>query len=185
MTAPEPVRLWRPIDLAAVAIGNAAGLAVILAAWTGAGHEVVTDRQIGWVDLGIAGLVIIAMANAGWLLAGRRACWRLRHSLLPAERGLPWPASSFVGARAAALDTSPIQAAAGAAAHTPPNLVTSGAAAPAFVASRAMTWFHAPDCRMAAGKNLPAAGEAEHRAAGRRPCAVCLPSAATAEADHR
>ena len=163
MMSPEPGRLWRPIDLAAVAVGNAAGLAVILAAWTGAGHEVVTDRQIGWVDLGIAGLVIIAVANAGWLLAGRRACWRLRHSLLPAERGLPWP-------------VSPVVAASGTAMHTAPER---------FVASAAMTWFHAPDCRMAAGKNLPAGSEAEHRAAGRRPCAVCLPAAAAAEADQR
>src|SRR5258706_12078602 len=162
MTSPEPVRLWRPIDLASVTIGNATGLLVILAAWTGAGHEVVTDRQIGWVDLGIAGLVIIAVANAGWLLAGRRACWRLRHSLLPAERGLPWPASPAVAAPGAATPTTP-----------------------RFVASEAMTWFHAPDCRMAAGKNLPAASEAEHRAARRRPCAVCLPSAAAAEADQQ
>src|SRR6266850_4661245 len=107
MTSLEPVRLWRPVDLAAVAIGNAAGLAVILAAWAGAGHEVVTDRQIGWVDLGIAGLVIIAVANGGWLLAGRRACWRLRHSLLPAERGLPWPVSRVVAGAGAATLTTP------------------------------------------------------------------------------
>jgi hypothetical protein len=170
MTAPEPVRLWRPIDLAAVAIGNATGLVVILAAWAGAGHEVVTDRQIGWVDLGIAGLIIITVANTGWLLAGRRACWRLRHSLLPAERGLPWPASSPVVAPGGAPHTLPIGAAE-TAAHTTPR----------FVASAAMTWFHGPDCRMAAGKHLVTASEAEHRAAGRRPCAICLPNGGETE----
>jgi hypothetical protein len=171
MMSPEPVRLWRPIDLASVAIGNAAGLLVILAAWTGAGHEVVADHQIGWVDLGIAGLVIITVANAGWLLAGRRACWRLRHSLLPAERGLPWPTSPTAAAGGAARHAAPVDAPARGAPHPQ---------AP-FVASGAMTWFHAPDCRMAAGKDLFTAGEAEHRAAGRRPCAICLPSAAPAD----
>jgi hypothetical protein len=154
MTSPEPVRLWRPIDLAAVVIGNATGLVVILAAWTGAGHEVVTDRQIGWVNLGIAGLVIITVANTGWLLAGRRACWRLRHGLLPAERGLPWPGQ-------------------------PRAVAAPSAALARFVASEAMTWFHAPDCRMVAGKDLISGSEAEHSAVGRRPCAICLPEGKT------
>jgi hypothetical protein len=147
MTGPESVRLWRPVDLVAVGIGNATGLVVILAAWAGAGHEVVTGRQIGWVNLGIAGLVIITVANTLWLLAGRRACWRLRHQTLPAERGLPWPVETRAEPHAAAV-----------------RLVASGT----------MTWFHTTECRMAAGKDTRPATEAEHRAVGRRPCVICL-----------
>ena len=160
MTSPEPVRLWRPIDLAAVVIGNATGLVVILAARAGAGHEVVTDRQIGWVNLGIAGLLIITAANTAWLLAGRRACWRLRHGLLPAERGWPWPAAT----------AAPVVAGGIAAAPGRVQLL---------VASEAMTWFHSPGCRMVAGKDVAAGSEADHRAAGRRPCAICLPAGET------
>jgi hypothetical protein len=183
MMSPEPVRLWRPIDRAAVAIGNAAGLLVILAAGKGAGHEVLTDRQIGWVDLGIAGLIIIAVANAGWLLAGRRACWRLRHSLLPAERGLPWPPPAALDA---AAPSSSVAGPAGSASHAALASAAGSAASPSsFVASAAMTWFHSADCRMAAGKAVFPASEAEHRAAGRRPCAVCLPFPAAAEADQQ
>jgi hypothetical protein len=151
MTFPDPVRLWRPVDVVAVGLGNAAGLVVILAAWAGAGHEIVPDRQVGWVDLGIAGLLVITVADTLWLLAGRRACWRLRHALLPAERGLPWPG--------------------GAALSGPP----AAAAATALVASDTMTWYHAGHCAMVAGKPVAAASEAEHRSAGRRPCAACLP----------
>ena len=153
MNLAEPVRLWRPIDAVALALGNAAGLLVVLAAWAGASHEVVVDRQVGWVDLGIAGLLVIAVADTLWLLAARRACWRLRHALLPAAPGLPWPAAG------GHHPTAPVRAA-------------------LLVAGPAMTWYHAAGCRMVAGKAVSPAAEAEHRAAGRRPCAVCLPDGA-------
>jgi hypothetical protein len=144
--------LWRPVDRAAVALGNLAGLAAMLAAFAGASHEATPDRQIGWVDLGLAGLIVVAVANTAWLLAGRRACWRLRHAVLPAAPGAAWPAGNTA--------TRPV------------------AAAPAsglLVAAAAMTWYHAPNCPMVAGKDVAAYSEADHRNHGRRPCGVCLP----------
>jgi hypothetical protein len=146
MTGGDRAALWRPLDRVAVALGNFAGLAAVVAAYAGASHEAAADRQMGWVDLGIAGLLVVAVANTGWLLAGRRACWRLRHSLLPAAPGMAWPT-------AAAPDTAP------------PGV---------FVAGPAMTWYHWPDCRMVAGRDVAAATEAEHRAGGRRPCGICV-----------
>jgi hypothetical protein len=153
MTPADRTAPWRPIDRVAVVLGNLAGVAAILAAYAGGSHEATADRQVGWVNVGIAGLMIVAVANAGWLLAGRRACWRLRHNLLPAEPGAAaWPATGDVPAPARSLPRD------------------------TFLAAAAMTWYHAAECRMVAGKDVAPASEAEHRAAGRRPCAVCLPA---------
>jgi hypothetical protein len=152
MTSADRSAPWRPIDRVAVVLGNAAGVAAILAAYAGGSHEATADRQVGWVNVGIAGLLIVAVANAGWLLAGRRACWRLRHALLPAEPGAAWPAAG---------DASPLVTA-------PPGNI--------FVAAAAMTWYHAPGCPMVAGKETAPAPEHQHRAAGRRRCAICLPA---------
>ena len=149
---------WRPIDRVAVVLGNLAGVAAVVAAYAGGSHEATADRQVGWINVGIAGLIIVAVANAGWLLAGRRACWRLRHALLPTEAGATWPAVGNVPS---------------------PGQVLAG---DIFVAAAAMTWYHAPGCRMVAGKDVAPASEAEHRAAGRRPCAVCLPASAEGNA---
>lgn len=153
MTPADRTAPWRPIDRVAVVLGNLAGVAAILAAYVGGSHEATADRQVGWVNVGIAGLIIVAGANAGWLLAGRRACWHLRHALLPAEPGAPWPAAE---------------------ASLPAPLVP----ADRFVAAPVMTWYHATECPMVAGKEVATASEAAHRAAGRRACAVCLPASA-------
>jgi hypothetical protein len=160
--------LWRPLDRAAVALGNFAGLALVVAAYAGAGHEATADRQIGWVELGIAGLLVVAVANTGWLLAGRRACWRLRHSLLPAAPGMAWPSA------AAPDPATPGVALPGTVA--PGTAPRSAAAAGEFVAGAVMTWYHAPGCGMVAGRDVAVATEAEHRAQGRRPCGICLPA---------
>jgi hypothetical protein len=147
----DPAALWRPVDRLAVGLGNLAGALVMLAAYAGASHEAAADRQIGWVDLGIAGLLVVAVANTGWLLAGRRACWRLRHAVLPVEPGAAWPAAGTTAPPAAKACGLP-------------------------VAASAMTWYHSPACQMVAGKHVAASTEADHQAAGRRPCALCLPA---------
>jgi hypothetical protein len=151
MSTADRAAPWRPVDRLAVAHGNLAGGLTMLAAYAGTSHEATADRQIGWVNLGIAGLLVVAVANTGWLLAGRRACWWLRHDVLPAEPGAAWPA---------AVTTSP---AAGKASGLP-------------VAAPAMTWYHDPTCQMVAGKDVAPSTEEEHQGAGRRPCGLCLPA---------
>jgi hypothetical protein len=140
---------WRFGDVFGLALGNVTGLAAIVAAYIGASHEAVVREQVPWVNLGLVGLVLASAANGGWLLAGRRACGRLRYRLLPRETGAPWPGA--VSGQAPSGPTATL------------------------VASPAMTWYHRPDCQMVAGKNVSAAGRTEHEAAGRRPCGVCRP----------
>jgi hypothetical protein len=155
MSTADRAAPWRPVDRLAVTLGNLAGGLTMLAAYSGASHEATADTQIGWVNLGIAGLLVVAVANTGWLLAGRRACWRLRHDLLPAEPGAAWPAAGTT------------QPAVGIAPGLP-------------VAAPAMTWYHTPDCQMVAGKDVAPSTEADHEGAGRRPCGLCLPAQAQA-----
>ena len=145
---------WRRVDFVAMALGNAAGLFAVLAAYAGASHESSSSQQIGWLNLGAAGLIVVTAANAGWLLAGRRSCWRLRHALLPAVPHGEWPMGHFPGGQ------------------------TMQAGLP--VAAPAMTWYHSPSCRMVAGKAVAQATEVEHQAAGRRPCGLCLPAVSEA-----
>ena len=167
MTSGDRDALWRPADRVAVGLGNVAGAAVMMAAYAGASHQAIADRQIGWVNLGIAGLLVVTVANTGWLLAGRRACWRLRHALLPARPGAAWPS-----ARAA---LAPAASGAGL-----PSIVGTASLPPGAaglpVAAAAMTWYHSPGCRMVAGKEVSPSPLAEHLARGRRPCAICLPA---------
>jgi hypothetical protein len=148
MRRSQPGGPWQFGDLFGVALGNLAGLAAIVAGYVGASHEAVARQQVSWVNLGVVGLVLVSAANGGWLLAGRRACGRLRHALLPVEAGAPWPGERAVQARSVAST---------------------------LVAAPAMTWYHRPDCHMVAGKDVSAAGRPEHQAAGRRPCGVCRP----------
>jgi hypothetical protein len=141
---------WRFGDAFGLALGNATGLAAIVAASVGASHEAAVRDQIPWVNLGLVGLVVTSAANGGWLLAGRRACGRLRYRLLPAEAGAPWPGA-------------------------PAAQVTAARPTATLVAAPAMTWYHRPDCQMVEDKDVIAARRADHEAAGRRPCGVCRP----------
>jgi hypothetical protein len=108
----------------------ALGLVCLLGATFGAGGEESFERQLAWLNLAIVGSAVAAVAQAGWLLQGRRALRRSRRDVLGAL------------ASAAPVGVAPAPASA------PTELVTVVGA----------VRLHRPTCVLVRGKVLSAAG---------------------------
>lgn len=64
-------RLWRGGDKAVLAVLNAGAVGILALAWSAARDERSLSGQTGWVALAVAGLVIGAVGDAWFLLAGK------------------------------------------------------------------------------------------------------------------
>jgi hypothetical protein len=141
---------WRLPNLLLLTTTTTVGLLLVLVAWAGASGSVQIDTQVRWVNVGTAGVIVLGCGNVLWFLSGRRAVGELRRlvtsRLRPAVHG---------HADSVAADAAP---------------------AGVLVATQKMSRYHLAACPLAAGKAAVPATEAAHRAAGRRPCGVCLPS---------
>ena len=147
---------WRLNDLMTVYALNAAGFGGLLTAWYGAGGTVRDDRQVRWLILGIAALIVMGTANFLWLLAGRSAVSaRKRAALLPIEalRAAGSAAATAVAAAAAA------------------PLADDGS----YLTIAGMRHYHRPTCQLVAGKNATRVTAAQAGRAGREPCGMCEP----------
>ncbi|GAA5108238.1 hypothetical protein [Haloechinothrix salitolerans] len=83
MTSSNASRLaWRDGDIITVAVTTAIGLFVLIGAWFGASGSGSVSQQMGWLNLGVAGVTVFAAGNALWLLRGRRAVGERRASLV-------------------------------------------------------------------------------------------------------
>jgi hypothetical protein len=136
---------WRLGDLLGLYVTVSIGGILLLLAWWGASGTGKFSSQIVWVNVAIVGLVVAGSGGAVWLLTGRRAVGERAEALLPLG------AASFV-----------------------PETDVDGDGARRLVAAPRMTRYHRDGCQLVAGKDLRVASEAEHRAAGRRPCGMCL-----------
>lgn len=143
---PGPIP-WRARDLTRWTLGTWVGLIVIVVAWFGASGSAELDVQYRWLNLGVAGAVIVGTANIVWLLNGVRAVRERRHEILAALLA----------------EASPSE-------EVPDHLESRD---DVLVAAPKMTRYHRADCPLVAGKAAAEAGLRAHRAAGRRPCGVC------------
>jgi hypothetical protein len=153
------LRPWTGNDLVIVCVTTIVALGLVAVGWHGVSGEVEVRRQVLWLDLGVAGVLLLGVGNAQWVLRGRRAVGDRRARLLPLG-GEP------IGEPAGGL--TPGAGTAGAPPMAPRR-------AEGVVAGAAMTRYHRPDCELVAGKEVVTAGRNEHAAQGRRPCAVCEP----------
>src|SRR5438876_11948541 len=71
--APSRRLPWQPAALLAVLATTAVGFVVIGVGWLGASGAVAPHRQIVWLDVAAAGVLVAGVGNGLWLLAGRRA----------------------------------------------------------------------------------------------------------------
>lgn len=123
------------------------GLAASVTACYLAGGEDALAEQVRWANLSVAGFVVGSYGMVGWLLRGRRAVGQRRIALLGDARR-----SVVVGPVASwALEGSTV-----------------------FVAGEGRDRYHRAECPFAAGRGWATASPAEHEAAGRRPCQVCV-----------
>ena len=140
--------LWPRRDRLVLAALQAIGFGLLALSWLGVSGTTTFSRQVAWVNVGGAGLLVVILGCALWVHRGRRR----------------------VGSRLgfAALLGRPQRVA------TPGGVGSVGVvASDGFVSAEGMTRYHRPDCQAVAGKSVITAGADAHRAEGRRPCGMC------------
>ena len=153
-SAPLGSSPWRRTDRKVILITTAVGLALVAVSWLGAADASQLDTQVRWLNLGVAGVILLGAGNALRLLRGRRAAGRLRRTVL----GSPELARRLV-ARSERIDRTAAEVAM-------PVAVTG------------MTRYHRPDCPLVADRPVRAARVSTQVKQGRRPCGVCRPDGA-------
>jgi hypothetical protein len=131
--------------LTAVIVAAAIGLVLLVSAWTGASDQRESADQMGWLNLGVAGVVLTGAVCGSWVLRVRRTVEvRLARILSGVDE---------VGFEEASV---PVQS---------DRLVTA----------LRMTRYHIPECLLVNGKALSSDTRAGHERGGLRPCEMCRP----------
>ena len=138
---------WRPVDLVLLVATTSIGLAVLATGWWGVSGTARLSHQLPWLNLAVAGLIVLGAGNGLWLMAGRRAIATRRRHLLDA----------WAHVEVATLEVHP------------------NGSEPQPVWATGMTHYHRPTCQLVEGKGASAASVATHHRAGRQPCGMCRP----------
>ena len=115
-----------------------------MAAGTGDGSS-----QLAWLEAAITAVLVAAVAETLWLLAGHRAVTRRKRTL-----------AVRVAAATARIDRIP---------------AASRPAAGGVCTAERMTRYHRGDCPLVGRKPVVWSSVEESRRAGRRPCGICDP----------
>jgi hypothetical protein len=140
---------WVGEHLARVVVANALGLVAILASWYATSGSTTTSDALGWLGLGIAGLVVAGVSNGLWLGRARQSITLASVAILATVAG-----SNGKGVAA------------------PTTALTD---AVALVAGAGMSRYHRSDCGLVRNKATTATSRASHERSGRSPCPVCEP----------
>jgi hypothetical protein len=147
---------WEAAHLLRACAAVGVSVVALMIAWWGASGTTRLSTEFAWMNLGVAGLVVIGATLAMWLLVGRRA----------------------VGRRDAAV-TSLLEAAVAKRNSASGEGVSLGGEAPdtdALVWGKGMTLYHRATCQLVAGKPVRSATTRGHERARRKPCQICLGS---------
>jgi hypothetical protein len=143
---------WTARQRLVLAVFQVLGVAGLIAGYLGTSGTLRLSRQVVWVNVAGAALLVSGAGVTVFLTAGRRAVGRRRLGLF-----------------------GDVREGRGATVHPDPGPGT----ATDLVAATAMTKYHRGDCSFVDGKVVTAATAAEHEQGGRRPCGVCLPEGAS------
>jgi len=139
---------WNAKQRLMLAVLLAIGVVGLIAGYVGTSGTLRVSRQVAWVNVAGAALLVYGAGAVLFLTAARREIGRRRLSLfgdLDPGRG----AEVVMGAGLAAAD---------------------------LVSAPTMTKYHRADCSFVADKAaLKAATAVDHEKIGKRPCGVCLP----------
>lgn len=153
---PPPGRLpWGLEDLRRLVMTLGIGVAAVAASWLGTSGTTSYTRQVHWVVLGVAGIIVEGAGIAMWLLSGMRLVRQRQAELKYRVR------ANVLSRGSAPSRPSEVES-------------VSKAGTVRFVSGRDMTRFHLPDCPLVRGKVAQAATRSAHERAGRQPCGVCL-----------
>lgn len=139
---------WTSNELTQVVISNAVGLVLIAVSWYQVAGQLTTRDELAWLNVGVVGIAIAGVANAMWLLRGRRNIGLARVMVLPDVP--PRAKTAWDDRLSEDLDNSP-------------------------VAGATMTRYHRPSCPLVEGKSVRAGSRRDHERAGKLPCELCEP----------
>jgi hypothetical protein len=74
---------WRLANLVVLWVTLAAGATLLLLAWWGASATADESSQVGWINLGVCGVIVSGAGITSWVLSGRRAVGARRILLFP------------------------------------------------------------------------------------------------------
>lgn len=140
---------WRDGDLVAVTATALVGVIAILLGWFGASGSPAPARQMLWLNITVAGVLIFAIGNCLWLLRLRRAVGERRAGLVSLEVADEEPEGHHPAGAVAHLDWTAVMAA-------------------EWVRGDGMARVHRPDCPVVAGKHVWSADAGDGEL-----CAVC------------
>ena len=140
---------WRHDEFISLCTAFAVAGVLVLASWYGASGTMSWTTAMGWVVLGMVGVVIAGAGSARWILSGTRAA-RIR------ERELASRLESMLDGATEEADAS-----------------SSVSDSVKRVSGPRMTLYHRPDCPLVAAKSVSAKTMTQHLRAGRSPCGVC------------
>jgi hypothetical protein len=138
---------WGLRDARALFFLTCGGLGALFLSWWAASGTGKLNRQITWMVVAIAGIVVIGAGNFLWLLAGRRAVGARRRTLLE---------------RLEALDADVL---------SPTRDVVGPSST--YVAVAGSARYHLPSCLLVRGKAVSPIDPKKRR--GAKPCEMCLP----------
>jgi hypothetical protein len=155
---------WRAGHVVVTSAGVGLGAVGVLVSWWAVSRTARLSSQIGWMNLGAAGLMVVGATLAMWVLAGRRAIGQRQARLEAALDGVvarrrvrPVPVTkAAAGRRAAVVEATGDDA--------PPER---------WVWARGMTRYHREGCQLVQGKQVRIASLGVHERSGRRPCGMC------------
>lgn len=145
--------LWSPRHLLVVVVLNLVGTVLIAVGWYQGSDEAHVDEQLNWLNVGIAGLIVVGATNALHVLRARRMVTCMQATLL---------------AQVPRFTAKPVRA-------REVRSVSDLSPAGVVVAAEGMSHYHRPGCALAAGKSTRRGSAAEFEQAGLIRCEVCEP----------
>ena len=139
--APSP---WSAKQRLTLVVLLALGAIGLIAGYTGTSGTLRVSRQVVWLNVAAAALLVSGAGVVLFLTAGRREIGQRRFGLF--GNVVEDETATLPGSRSAAD----------------------------LVAAASMTLYHRADCPFVEGKSVAVATAAAHEQAGRRPCGVCL-----------
>lgn len=201
--ASRPETVWRADDLTRWVLLNALAAALVIVGWYTAGGEGSFNDQFTGADLAVGGAIVSGVANAVWIMRGRRTVGeRLRGRMSELESVLTEMEDERAAAHQyeydrTATEVFPVHGAIDRADTEVLPVVAAELADDTdytedgdgrhraighgpiahgpLVGTDGMKYFHRPDCQMARGRNWPTHSLTEHIDAGRGPCPICAP----------
>jgi hypothetical protein len=162
---PDSPLPWNANHLVGAMAAVTVGAVCLLVSWWGASGTWHISLEVAWMNLGLAGAVVIGATMATWVLAGRRALGKRQAIVVGAVEGMLLARGSVTPAGASSTTEWTSRSSPSSTVHADDSM--------RLVWALGMRHYHREGCQLVRGKQTRAASLRAHEKAGRRPCGMC------------